>query len=107
MMEKVLHLHKDREKEIFWTLAGILLLCAAFYMYSINATIHNVVDRQNLENKATQLTLSIGTQEFQYISMRNSITLSLAESLGFKEVAATTYIPQQVAKQLSYVPKNF
>lgn len=83
MKEKILQLHT--EKNIFWTLAGILLLCAGFYTYSITTTIHNVVERQNLENKASTLTLAIGANEFKYISMRNAITLSYAQSLGFSE----------------------
>jgi hypothetical protein len=107
MVEKVLQLHINREKQIFWTLAGILLLCAGFYMYCINATIRNVVARQNFESEATALTLSIGKQEFQYITMRNRVTLDVARSLGFNEVLATTYISKKTGTELSYASRNF
>ena len=50
MVEKVLQL--NREKTLFWTLVGILFLCAGLYIYFINATVHNVVARQNLENES-------------------------------------------------------
>ena len=101
MVEKVLQL--NREKTIFWTLLGILLLCSGFYMYFINATIHNVVIRQNLENESSSLTLSIGRKEFQYITMRNGITLSLAYSLGFRDVSAKTYISRNSSDKVAFL----
>ncbi len=104
MVEKVLQI--NREKTLFWTLVGILLLCAGFYMYCINTTVHNVVARQNLESEASQLTLSIGSQEFKYISKRNSITLAVAQSLGFREVSAKTFISKKSGNQVSFLSKT-
>ena len=90
MTEKILQL--NTEKNIFWTLVGILAICAIFYMYSINVTIRNVVARQNLQNNVTTETLAIGNDEFQYINLQNKITLPLAYSLGFQDVKEKTYI---------------
>ena len=104
MVEKVLQL--NREKTIFWTLLGILFLCAGFYMYFINTTIHNTVSRQNLEKEASQLTLKIGSEEFKYITMRNGITLGLAYSLGFKDVEAKTFISRNNSSSVAYLPHN-
>lgn len=100
MTEKILQL--NTEKNIFWTLVGVLFFCAVFYMYSINVTIRNVVARESLENKVAELTLAIGNKEFQYISLRNTITLPLAYSLGFKDVKEKTYIS---AKTVGYVSR--
>ena len=100
MTEKILQL--NREKNIFWTLVVMLFVFAIFYMYSINVTIRNVVARQNLENKVAELTLSIGNHEFQYITLRNTVTLPLAYSLGFKDVKERTYISR---KTVGYVSK--
>ena len=90
MKEKILQV--NREKILFHALVGILVLCAGFYMYFINATVHNVVARQNFETESSQLTLAIGSEEFQYISKRNSVTLDLAYSMGYKDVSKKTYI---------------
>lgn len=103
MVEKVLQLH--REKAIFWTLIGILFLCAGFYMYFISATIHNVVARQNLESQAATLSFSISNEEFQYIAARNQVTLPLAYSLGFKDVSAKTFISKSSLHQVSYLSR--
>ena len=86
---------------MFWTLSATLFLCVGFYMYFINTTIHNVVAYQNLENEVAQLTLKIGKQEFQYISMRNGITLATAHSLGFKETSVKTFISRQVSTKVA------
>ena len=103
MTEKILQL--QTEKTLFWTLVAILFLCAGFYMYSINTTIRNVVSRQNLENEATQLTLNIGTEEYKSISLRNGITLSLAHSLGFRDVSEKTFISRNTTSYVSYLTR--
>ena len=104
---RILDLQRElhREKTIFWTLVGALFICAGFYIYFVNATIHNVVTRQNLQNEASRLTLSLGSQEFQYITMRNSITLDSAYALGFKDVADTTYLSRDSFDKLSYISR--
>ena len=101
MTEKILQL--NTEKNIFWTLIGILFFCAIFYMYSINVTIRNVVARQNFENKVVDLSLSVGNDEFQYITLRNGVTLQLAYSLGFKDVKEKTYVSK---KTVGYVSQS-
>jgi hypothetical protein len=101
MTERILQL--NREKTIFWTLIAVLFLCSGFYMYFINSTVHNVVSRQNLENEASQLTLSIGSKEFQYISSRNMITLSLAHSMGFRDATAKTFLAKGTGAQVSFL----
>ena len=90
MVEKILEL--NREKTLFWTLLCVLFLSASLYIYFINATVHNVVARQNLEDQSSGLTLTIGSEEFQYINSRNTINLDLAYSLGFKETKVKSYI---------------
>jgi len=90
MTEKILRL--DKEQVIFWGLVSVLFLCAGFYMYCINATVHNVVTRQNLEAEAAELALELGSEEFSYITKRNSITLDLAHTLGFKDVSEKQYV---------------
>jgi hypothetical protein len=102
MTEKILQL--NTEKNIFWTLVGILFFCLCFYMYSINVTVRNVVARQDLQNKISTLTLSVGNSEFQYISAQDSVTLQLAYSLGFKDVADKVYISKTTGSLAYNVP---
>lgn len=90
MTEKILHL--NTEKNMFWALVVILFLCTGLYMYLVTTTIHNVVSRQNLENKATQISLAIAKSEYQYIGLRNNITLSYAYSLGFRDISEKNFI---------------
>lgn len=103
MTEKILQLNND--KAIFKTLIGVLLLCAGFYIYCINATVHNVVARQNLENEASTLTLALGSKEFQYITAKGDITLAYAHDLGFHNVVAKTFVSRKSVSQVSYLPR--
>lgn len=102
-MTKAILLQLNREKTIFWTLLAILVLCAGFYMYCINTTVHNIVIRQNLENDASSLALTIGSEEFKYITMRNGVTLAMAYSLGFGDVKEKTFISKKTQNQVSYL----
>ncbi len=101
MTEKILQL--NTEKNIFWTLVGILLLCAGFYMYSVTATIHNTVARQNLETQASQLTFAQSSEEYAYIGLENNITLAYAYSLGFKDVSQKDFISQNSMQEVSFL----
>lgn len=101
MVEKVLHLNK--EKAIFWALLGILLLFVGFYMYLIKGTINNIVLSQNLESEASTLSLAIGNQEFEYITERNSVTLALAHSMGFKDSQDKTFISRNPSTKVAYL----
>ncbi|MBI4155837.1 MAG: hypothetical protein HY507_01225 [Candidatus Zambryskibacteria bacterium] len=104
-MTEAILLQLNREKNIFWTLIATVFLCVGFYIYFINTTIHNTVLRQNLENEISRLTLSTGSEEFQYIAMRNKINLPLAYSLGFRDVAVKTFISKKSLSQVSYLTR--
>ncbi len=103
MVEKVLQLNK--EKSIFWMLIVCLVFFAAFYAYCVHSTVRNVVTRQNLEAESARISLSIGTKEFQYISLRNNISLEKAHTLGFTEVATKSFVGRGPSAQVSYLPR--
>jgi len=103
MIEKVLQI--NNQKTIFWSLLGILLISIGFYMYFINATVHNIVARQNLEAEAGALTLSIGKQEFAYIQAKNGVTLEMAYNMGFEDVKEKTYISRNSVSQVSFLSR--
>ena len=101
MTEKLLQL--NTEKNIFWTLVGILVLCAGFYMYSVTTTIHNVVAEQNLQTEASQITFKLSSEEFAYIGLENNITLAYAYSLGYKDATDKNFISLNPGTELSYL----
>jgi len=101
MVEKILQL--NREKTLFWSLLGIFIFSISFYMYLINTTVHNVVSSQNIEAKISGLNLAISNKEFQYINNRNAVTISLAYSMGFKEVSPKTYLREKSTNSVSFL----
>lgn len=83
------------EKTMFWGLSAIIFFSAVCYIYFVTTTIHNVVARERIETKASELALSIGQKEFDLISLKNDITLDRAINLGFAEVQEKTFITAQ------------
>lgn len=101
MVEKVLQLNK--EKAVFWTLISVLFLFVGFYMFFVRTTINNVVARQNFESEASALSLEIGSKEFEYITKRNAITLTLAYSMGFKDNQDKIFIARDSGNKVAYL----
>lgn len=89
MTEKIAQINT---KKLFWILISIFALCAVFYIYAINVTVRNVVARENFENEISELNLSIGKLEFEYIAKRNAVTLPMAYAMGFQDVKDKTFI---------------
>lgn len=78
--------------QIFITLSSIIVFSVTFYIYCIIGTVYNVVDREALENRSNDLALTIEDKQFKLLSAKNNITLSVAESMGFKETKESVYI---------------
>ncbi len=95
----------ETEKAIFWGMAFGLILCAGFYMYFINATVHNTVTRQNLEAESGALALEIGKSEFVYIAKRNTVTIDLAYAMGFKDVSVKKYVTRGSSDRFAFLDR--
>jgi hypothetical protein len=94
--------NEDLKKNIFWFSLSIIVISMIFYVYFVISTVKNVVARDNIEIKNSELALLIGSKEFDFINLKNNVTLSLAESKGFKEVSDKVYI---TSKSLGFAPK--
>lgn len=82
-IEKIEH----RERKIFWSLFSMFVLFVVSYGFLLNGTMMNAVSKQNAEKQISVLNSEVNTLEFQYLNIKNSITLDLAESIkGFVPV---------------------
>ena len=72
---------------MLWSL-GALALC---YVLFLGTMVFNIIGRKALEVSTRSLTNEVGDLESQYFSASNKIELSLAESMGFKEINNKQY----------------
>ncbi len=77
---------------ILLAFSSVIVFSVVFYIYCIIGTVYNVVDREVAENRANDLSLKIEDKQFQLLSLKNDITLSVAKSLGFSETNESVYI---------------
>lgn len=96
---KTLVLHNI--KPLIWLLASAIVFSLCFYIYAINKTVRNVAKRQSVETELSNLSAQIGEREFEYISMKNSIDLSLAYSVGFETTQETKYVSRKSSVALA------
>ena len=93
----------QKEKTIFWSLVAILGLCIIAYIYCVTSTIRTAVAIEDIETKQNEILLSLGQKEFEIIHLKNNISLSYAQSLGFVPVKSQVYITKQ---SVGFLPKN-
>jgi len=79
------------EKKIFWSLFSISAIFIIFYGYFLNSAMMNAVSRQNMEKEITILSSNVNTMEFQYLNLKNSVTLDLAKTKGFVAVSSDKF----------------
>lgn len=84
-------------KHLFYILFTISAFSLILYVIAINQTVRNVVARQKMQVELSQLTSRIAEMEFSYITAKNSIDLSKAYTLGFKDVAINTYVQRNMS----------
>lgn len=82
----------DTSIKIFWALASICIILSGLYMYAVSTTAMNTASRKSLEENSAILSTKISEMEFQYISLKNSVSIEVAYAHGFKEVTAPLYI---------------
>lgn len=83
-----------REK-IFVVLAAAILLTAFAYIFLLQKTIVNVVERQKITVEERRLIIELADLEQKYFSIKNNITLELALSKGFSSAPVVSYISKK------------
>lgn len=59
------------------------------YVLILGNMVFDIAQRKVLEKEALALVNEVGSLELSYLSISNSLDLSLSESMGFKETKAT------------------
>jgi len=83
------------QRNAIWILAFILVILGVAYAYMVNQAVLNVVARENLEIKISELSSEVSKMEAKYIEMANQIDLNLAYQLGFEEAPAKKYVSRK------------
>ena len=81
----------DRQYFMFWALACAALALALAYVWFINVSVHNVVERKQLGDTVRAMSLELAPLEAEYISLAQEVTLSRAHELGFVDAASVTF----------------
>lgn len=92
---KVLALSYRQSKIMFWALVGVIVCASLSYMFFVNETVRNVVMRQTVEEKITNLNATVANLEFEYISRAHGVNMTLATSLGFTEVKEPIFVSKK------------
>lgn len=102
MIKKTRTISYDHRARLFWILMMVSVLSLLAYIYAIHATARNIATRQNLERQMAKISTNLGSLEFSYIELKNSVTLELAYQHGFREVKSPLYVSRARTAPLSF-----
>lgn len=102
----IYHTNQLTKNEIFIQRVCFVILALVFcsilaYGYLINATIGNVVARQQAQSSITALSAELATLETAHLQLKNHIDPSLAAQLGFVDVAEPHFVAYNQSQSLS------
>ena len=72
-----------REKQVFWSLFSVFFVLLFTYGYLVNSTILHAVSKQNMQSQMVSLNSNLNDLEFQYLNLKDKITIDYATTLGF------------------------
>jgi len=77
------------ERIVFNTMLCVLAGLAFWYVLTLGNMVFDIVQRKTLEKEMLILSNEVGGLELSYLSLSNSVDMSLSSSMGFKETKAT------------------
>jgi len=90
MKAKVLTIHTNRT--FFYALVVISIVSTALYAYGISRAIHNVAQRQGVEQQLSSRLAEVSDLEFQYLTLKNNVDMKLALSMGFLQTDKAHFV---------------
>ncbi|MDO8590188.1 MAG: hypothetical protein Q7R69_02855 [bacterium] len=102
MIHKTKTISYDHRARVFWILVAISILSLFAYIYAIHATARNIATRQNLERQMAKISANLGSLEFDYIELKNNVSLELAYQHGFREAKKPLYVSRTSVTSLSF-----
>lgn len=94
-LKKIGKVATNNERKTFYVLVALIGLMSFFYVFFVQQTIMNVVEREKTLKEARVVSSEIGDMESAYIALKNNITLDFAYAQGFKDADATEYISKR------------
>ena len=88
----------DGRKVFFFAALAVLASSFLLYVYLLNTTIVQVVQRKTAETNISKTTMHISELESDYLRLSTNITPALAKSMGFIEPKGVTFASRDASR---------
>lgn len=88
---KAIQLHSNTRQILLFGMTGVVVVSALIYVYFLNITILNVIERKHTEQRISETNVHINKLELSYLDLSKTVNPALAESLGFQESKTVTF----------------
>jgi hypothetical protein len=95
----------DGRKVIFFGMLIAFISSFLLYIYLLNSTIVQVVERKTAEAAISDTTMHISELESDYLRLSSAITPTLAQTLGFIEPKGVTFASRDTHSGFASLPE--
>lgn len=81
-----------KSKILVYSLLSVFITLSLFYAFSIRETVHNAGLIKKTEANTREINLLLADLESRYLEVKNSVTLTSAQELGFISPKNTQFI---------------
>ncbi|MCK9352311.1 MAG: hypothetical protein M0P76_06030 [Candidatus Pacebacteria bacterium] len=80
------------EQKAFWVLTVLITCTVAFYLYIIQSTIVNIVERKTAESQIRETSSKVAELEAEITELGKSMDVNLAQTMGYHEISKIDYV---------------
>ncbi|MFA6494725.1 MAG: hypothetical protein WCT49_06780 [Candidatus Paceibacterota bacterium] len=80
------------EQKAFWVLTVLIACTVAFYLYIIQSTIVNIVERKTAESQIRETSSKVAELEAEITELGKSMDVNLAQTMGYHEISKIDYV---------------
>ncbi|MBU4536824.1 hypothetical protein KJ603_02175 [Patescibacteria group bacterium] len=92
----VLKINNINKKKVFISLIFALVFFSCSYIYLILQTTINISTYQDIKQEVIELDSQIGDHEFEYMSLKKTINLEMAQTLGYVEASNINFVDKDI-----------
>ncbi len=83
--------NNDINRRVFYIVLSLFGIISGLYVYFLGTIVFNVLERRTVATEAQTLRGEVNDLQIRYLSLNNSVNLTLATNLGFNEAKGAIF----------------
>ncbi len=93
--------NNDMNRRVFFIVLSLFGIISGLYVYFLGTIVFNVLERRTVATEAQALRGEVNDLQIRYLSLNNSVNLTLATNLGFSEAKGALFANNDLSRSVS------